>query len=160
MELRTLVDEDFIQYKKPSMFIGTCYCDWKCCKEQDIDISICQNQPLCNQPTKEFTSESLYNAYMSNDISKAVVIGGLEPILQFDEVYELILYFREHGCEDTFVIYTGYYPEEMSDKIQKLQQYPNIIIKFGRFVPNQEHHFDEVLGVELASPNQYAKQVS
>ena len=160
MKLKGVVMEDFVNFSKPSLFLITSQCDWKCCKEQDIDISVCQNQPLCNQPTKEFTSESLYNAYMSNDISKAVVIGGLEPILQFDEVYELILYFREHGCEDTFVIYTGYYPEEMSDKIQKLQQYPNIIIKFGRFVPNQEHHFDEVLGVELASPNQYAKQVS
>ena len=160
MKLKGVVMEDFVNFSKPSLFLITSQCDWKCCKEQDIDISICQNQPLCNQPTKEFTSESLYNAYMSNNISKAVVIGGLEPILQFDEVYELILYFREHGCEDTFVIYTGYYPEEISDKTQKLQQYPNIIIKFGRFVPNQEHHFDEVLGVELASPNQYAKQVS
>jgi len=32
----------------------------------------------------------------------------------------------------------------------------NIIIKFGRFIPDQKSHMDETLGVELASPNQYA----
>jgi hypothetical protein len=34
----------------------------------------------------------------------------------------------------------------------------NIIVKFGRYRPNQEPHFDKVLGVELASDNQYAKE--
>ena len=38
--------------------------------------------------------------------------------------------------------------------------YSNIIIKFGRFIPNREPHFDEVLGVNLASNNQYAKRIS
>ena len=32
----------------------------------------------------------------------------------------------------------------------------NIIIKFGRFIPDQKSTFDSVLGVELASQNQYA----
>ena len=52
MELRTLVDEDFIQYKKPSMFIGTCYCDWKCCKENNFDVNISQNNSLTKEPIK------------------------------------------------------------------------------------------------------------
>ena len=34
--------------------------------------------------------------------------------------------------------------------------YNNIIIKFGRYIPNQGTHFDKVLGVKLASDNQYA----
>ena len=160
MKLKGIVMEDFVNFSKPSLFLITSYCDWKCCKEQDIDISICQNQPLCDQPTKEYTSISIYNAYISNDISKAIVIGGLEPMLQFDEVYELISYFRNHGCKDFFIIYTGYYQEEIDDKVKLLQQFPNIIIKFGRFIPNQEHHFDETLGVQLASPNQYARRIS
>ena len=33
-----------------------------------------------------------------------------------------------------------------------------IAIKYGRFIPNQETHFDSMLGVTLASPNQYAKK--
>lgn len=152
--------EDFVNFAKPSLFLITSVCDWKCCKEQNLDISICQNQPLCNQTTKDYTPESIYNAYISNDISKAIVIGGLEPMLQFDEVYELISYFRNNNCNDFFVIYTGYYEEEISDKLELLEQLPNIIIKFGRFIPNQESHYDEVLGVTLASPNQYARRIS
>ena len=40
---------------------------------------------------------------------------------------------------------------------QSLQRY-GIIVKFGRFRPNQEKHFDEVLGIYLASNNQYGKE--
>ena len=41
----------------------------------------------------------------------------------------------------------------------RLSKFANVIIKFGRFIPNQKPHFDEVLGVELASPNQYAVEL-
>jgi hypothetical protein len=44
--------------------------------------------------------------------------------------------------------------------LEEFKQFKNIIIKFGRFVPNQEKHYDEVLGIELASPNQYARRIS
>ena len=39
------------------------------------------------------------------------------------------------------------------------RKYKNIIVKFGRYVPNQPAHYDEVLGVYLASDNQYAEQL-
>ena len=35
----------------------------------------------------------------------------------------------------------------------------SIIIKFGRFIPNKPSRFDELLGVELASDNQYAMRL-
>ena len=62
---------------------------------------------------------------------------------------------------DDIVIYTGYTEAECkaSCYIYDLLRYKNIIIKFGRFVPNQEPHYDEVLGVMLASDNQYAKRL-
>ena len=41
-----------------------------------------------------------------------------------------------------------------------LSRFDNIIIKFGRFVPNQTPHCDEVLGVKLVSNNQYAVKIS
>ena len=54
------------------------------------------------------------------------------------------------------VIYTGYEPNEINNKLQALSFFKNIIIKFGRFIPNQEPHYDEILGIKLASENQYA----
>ena len=50
--------------------------------------------------------------------------------------------------------------EEISEQVLWLKQFKNIVIKFGRFVPNQTPHYDEILGVNLASDNQYAKKVS
>ena len=88
------------------------------------------------------------------------MFGGLEPLDQFDEIVEFIELLREvFKCEDDVVIYTGYNKDEISDQIDSLRKYKNIIVKFGRYVPNQPAHYDEVLGVYLASDNQYAEQL-
>ena len=44
--------------------------------------------------------------------------------------------------------------------LSPLLKYKNIIIKFGRYIPNSENKYDEILGVTLASQNQYAKRVT
>ena len=80
--------------------------------------------------------------------------------MQFEEVYDLIKYFRNNNCNDDFVIYTGYNEDEIKEQVNQLKEFSNIIIKFGRFVPNQKKHYDNVLGVELASLNQYGKRIS
>ena len=48
-------------------------------------------------------------------------------------------------------------PEEVQERIKLLSKLDNIIVKFGRFIPDSPHIFDTVLGVTLASNNQYAK---
>ena len=58
------------------------------------------------------------------------------------------------------MIYTGYYDYEIKDQLNELKQYPNIIIKYGRYIPNQSPHYDEILGVKLVSDNQYAERIS
>ena len=96
---------------------------------------------------------------MDNRISKAMVFGGLEPFDQFDDVMFIIRYLRVSFCEDDVVIYTGYNKEEIADKVEMLKQFPNVVIKYGRYIPNQSPHFDPVLGVKLASDNQYAERL-
>ena len=156
MRVKTIMAEDFVNYKKPSMFISTCTCDFKCCREQGLDVSICQNSELVNQPTIEIPNEYIYERYVSNNITSAVVIGGLEPFKQTEEIYGLIECFRKRACYDDFVIYTGYTIEEIPGKVLHLRDAAKVglIVKFGRFIPNHEPHHDEVLGVKLASDNQ------
>lgn len=149
--------EDFLNYRKPSMFIGTAFCDFKC--EKECGIPCCQNNPLINQPNITLADSIIVNKYINNDITKAVVIGGLEPLLQFDELVALIKAFRA-ATDDDIVIYTGYYENEVKDKIDILRTFNNIIIKYGRYIPNMPSHLDAVLGVQLASPNQYAEKIS
>ena len=70
--------------------------------------------------------------------------------------------FREFSNDD-LVVYTGYNKEEERPQVLikfiKENQYKNIIIKYGRYIPNQTPHYDEVLGVNLASDNQYAERL-
>lgn len=156
MKVKGIVAEDFCNFKVPSMFIISSVCDWKCCTEAGLDISVCQNAPLVSQPIHEIDDLDIYDMYGINPITKAVVIGGLEPMLQFDEVLHLLGVFRRTHCNDPFVIYTGYYPEEIPDKLEQLRG-QNVIVKFGRYIPNVQPRFDELLGITLASDNQFAE---
>ena len=158
MQIKFLVDEDFVNYKKPSMFIGAgISCSFKCDKE--CGQNVCQNSSLSREPTIRLSTEKIVTRYIDNPITSAIVIGGLEPFDNYNEVRNLIKEFR-HQTNDDIVIYTGYNKKELGDKIEELSIYPNIIIKFGRFVPNSQARMDEVLGVKLASSNQYAEYIS
>ena len=82
-------------------------------------------------------------------------------MLQFKEVYSFIYKLRnQYNCNDDVIVYTGYYENEIQEYIQQLKQFKNIIVKFGRFISNDKSKYDNVLGVTLASHNQYAKQIS
>ena len=160
MRIKNLMVEDFVNYKRPSLLIGTCFCDWKCCNEQNLDVGVCQNTPLAKHPTLEVENEVIYELFTWDGITEAVVIGGLEPMLQIDEVVSLIEHFRDKGQTCPFVIYTGYYPHEIETQLDSLRRFRNIIVKYGRYIPDDEERCDEVLGVVLASSNQYAEVLS
>jgi len=161
MRIKTIADEDFVNYKKSSMFIGTISCNGKCWREQGLDNSICQNSGWQNTATHEVSDEEIINRYLHNPITSAIVFGGLEPMDQYGELFSLISKLRiEYGCDDDVVIYTGYNKSEIEGKIAMLSMFQNIVVKFGRYYPSQEAHYDDVLGVYLVSDNQYAERIS
>lgn len=157
MRVKGIKEEDFCQYKVPSMFVAFPYCSFKC--EKDSNQKCCQNSSLVNSACIDFPISSIVSAYIVNPITSAIVFGGLEPFDSFKDLFDLIEEFRT-CTNDTIVIYTGYYEDEIKEYISALKKFDNIIVKFGRFVPNSNPVFDEVLGVELASSNQYAKKIS
>lgn len=161
MIVKTIVDEDFVNYKVPSMYIGTAYCNGKCCQEAGIPLSVCQNDAWRGSATIAMDDDNIIQRYLSNDITKALCFAGLEPFEQFDELLCLVSKLRtKYHCNDIVVIYTGYNLTEIMPEVDTLKKFENIIIKFGRYVPSQSKHFDEVLGVYLASDNQYAERIS
>lgn len=157
MIIKELRDEDFINYKKPSMFIAFPSCTFKC--ERECGQKMCQNSSLMQSPSIDISINSLIERYMNNSITSAVVCGGLEPLDSWEDLQCFIMNFR-YWSNDDVVIYTGYNKEELQDKIEWLKLYGPIIIKFGRFIPNQQPHYDKVLGIKLASENQYAEVIS
>ena len=156
MTLKGIIDEDFINYKKSSMTLMFPYCTFKC-----GGAGICQNSKLVNSKDIEIDSYNICKRYLNNDITEAIVLQGLEPFDSWDDLKELIIALRIHfNCFDDVVIYTGYNKNEIEEQIDWLSGFSNIIIKFGRYIPGQEKHFDEVLGVYLASDNQYAERIT
>ena len=155
MEIIDYKDVDFVNYKLPSMYIIMPYCTFKCDKENGT--SVCQNCSLAAEPKIEIAASDLIAIYDGNPMSEAVVFAGLEPFDSPDDLLNFIMLFR-HNHYDDIVIYTGYTEEEVKENFDWIFLYENIIIKYGRFIPNQAPHYDEILGVNLSSDNQYAKE--
>ena len=164
MKIKNLIDEDFVNYKKPSMFIGAPYCDFKC--EKECGKQICQNSDLAAAPSIEIEPMEIVDRFNSNPITEAIVFGGLEPLYAPNRHVHIFHYFSGFISElnegTDLVVYTGYYPEEihysdfqfwgsMTDAIKG-----HLIFKFGRFIPDRPSRYDDVLGVTLASDNQFA----
>lgn len=157
MQIKFIVDEDFINYKEISMFIGFPRCNFKC--DHESGKSICQNQEVALMPNINILPKTIVKRYLDNSLSKAIVFGGLEPFDTVTDMFELIYAFRQY-TDDPIIIYTGYTEEELKQTLLLPHlANANIIIKFGRFIPNQSPHYDKILGVNLASDNQYAKEI-
>lgn len=157
MILKGLLDEDFINYSKPSMVLFFPHCTFKC--EKECGRQVCQNSTLATAPNIDTDEKTVCARYLSNPITQAIVCGGLEPFDSFEELLSFIRALRnEYKCHDDIVIYTGYTVAECVQKgwVRQLSPFGNIVIKFGRYVPNQKSHYDNVLGINLASDNQYA----
>jgi organic radical activating enzyme len=159
LRIKGLVDEDFVNYKKPSMFIIFPYCTFKC--EKEAKVHCCQNSDLARSPIIEISAENIIERYISNKITKSIVCGGLEPMDNFDDLSQLLYSFRDKS-EDDFVIYTGYTKQECEQNgwISVLSKVPNVIIKFGRYIPNSTSHYDDILGINLNSEGQFAERIS
>lgn len=159
MLIKGLKDEDFVNYKLACMFVVTSLCTFKC--DIESGVSCCQNSSLAKQPATNVSDDTIIQRYLNNPISKSIVFGGLEPMEQFGELCRFLDKLRrEYKCSDDVVIYTGFNKDEISDELEKLRAFENIIVKFGRFVPGKEKRYDDVLGVTLSSPNQYAERIS
>ena len=160
IEIAGIIEEDFVNYKVPSMTIMMPHCNGKCNK--DAGKIVCQNWHLTNSHILEFEINFLVQRYLNNSITSAVVFQGLEPFDDFEKILEFIKVLRIES-RDTVVIYTGYKEEEVKSQIAILSNYENIIIKFGRFNPDQAlftSPTDPILGVKLATANQYGKRIS
>ena len=157
MRIKGVETERFQDYKYPSMFIAFPYCSFKC--EKECGMRVCQNSTLATAPIREVEVNELIDKYLSNPITQAIVCGGLEPMDSFDDLVEFISALRKKECQHDVVIYTGYRKEEITDQIKRLIPLGNIVIKFGRFVPNEPSHYDDVLGVNLANNEQYGESI-
>lgn len=166
MKIKGIIAEDFVNCWLPSLYVAFPSCSWKCGR------GLCQNSPLAQSPNIEISKEKICEIFLENPITKALCCAGLEPMDNYMELLSLVDAARnKYEIKAPIIIYTGYTKEELEEgKLfiegdketfkncwETLISYPNIIVKFGRYIPGQEPHLDPVLGVKLASLNQYAE---
>ena len=158
MKVKGIVDEDFINFKKAAMYIAFPKCDFKCDKINKCKV--CQNSSLAREPDIDISFAEIWDLYHKNPLTKGFCCQGLEPFDSERELLDFIDFIRNGmNCNDTIIIYTGYAKSEIMCK-DILQHYKNIIIKYGPYLIGYEPHYDDVLGIKLASNNQYAEKIS
>ena len=89
MMIKNLIDEDFVNYKKPSMFIATSKCDFKC--DRECGECVCQNSELAAAPEIEIDNYEIWTRFINNPITDAIVFGGLEPFDTFEDLGAFLL---------------------------------------------------------------------
>ena len=157
MKLIGIIDTDTVNYKKISMVLEFPYCSFKC--DRECGKKVCQNSDLASAPIIDIKIDEIIKMYNNNPMTEAIICQGLEPMDSIYDLFNFIENFRKES-QDDIVIYTGYKKEEIPHIVKQLMNYPNIVIKFGRFIPDDQYHYDDVLGVNLASMNQYAERIS
>ncbi len=154
MRVKNIIWEDTVNYCKPSLFIGTAACSFKCGREN------CQNKVLVETPDADISEDEIIRKYLDDPLTEAIVLGGLEPLDQMADVSDLCSMLNVRGISDDIVIYTGYTEEEAEEKIRFLRKlngaFRDMIVKYGRYIPDSKPVKDPVLGVTLISDNQYA----
>lgn len=159
MKLKTIVDESLEYYKEPVMLLAFPHCTFKCCIEAGLPTTVCQNEPWCRQPTYDFPDEEIIDRYLSNSVTSGLCGAGFEPLDSFEELLVFLTKLRQK-TEDVFIVYTGYVFEEKKEETKRLSEFKNIIIKYGRYRIGDKPHRDKILGMDLASDNQYAIKIS
>ena len=158
MRLKGIIDYDCTNYKQPCLTLEFNHCDFKCDKLNGCQV--CQNGSLAAEPDIEISGEYIWDLYSQNPLTKAFCFQGLEPFDSYIDLIDLIRFIRiDKQCNDPIVIYTGYDKGEDIITEASVRHFHNIIIKWGRYVIGQEPHYDEILGVKLASDNQYAEWI-
>lgn len=141
-------DVDVVNYKEASCFIGAGYTCSRGCPG-------CQNEELKHSIPAQVDASRIALNYEKMPITHAIVFGGLEPLEDLENLKLWVNIFR-FITDDMIIIYTGVEidSDELKEAAKYLAEYPNIIFKAGSYIDGHEPHFDELLGVKLASDNQ------
>ena len=83
MKLVNLIQEDFTNYKKPSLFLGFPKCSGKC---NILNGKIvCQNEALRNAEKVEISANEIVELYTKNNITNDIKIDNLFKYNEWNE---------------------------------------------------------------------------
>jgi len=147
-------EEAFGDFCTIGMLIAVPRCTTKCWERQGLPSSICQNDHLKEAATLDISDYKLIHRYFDNPNTECIIFSGLDAYDSKEEIVSFIKKFREVTSDDV-VIYTGRPMGEIDDFIKDLNNFTDIYIKTGIYIPNAESVTDKLTGVKLISKNQY-----
>ena len=158
MILKGIIDCDFVNYKEPVLTLEFPKCNFKCDKLNGYQV--CQNSALAREPDIEISFTEIWDLYKKNPLTKGFCCQGLEPLDSMSDLLDFIRFIRKtKQCNDPIIIYTGYNQYEYDGVEGALVNFTNIIVKWGRYILGEEPHYDKILGINLASNNQWSEYI-
>lgn len=158
MHLKGIIDYDIVNYKEPCLTLLFNHCDFKCDKLNGCKV--CQNSALAREPDIDISFTEIWDLYYKNPLTKGFCCQGLEPFDSPVELLDFIRFIRKtKQCNDPIIIYTGYNKGEYDGVEGALVNFTNIIVKWGRYILGDEPHYDKILGINLASNNQWSEYI-
>lgn len=157
--------DNITDYKETSMLLVFPYCSGKCGPK-------CHNYRMIGTTKiNEYNILDIINLYLKLETHNSVVCAGLEPFDSMLDLTNLVKCFSSCNKNCDIVIYTGYNEDEIEDNVKSLVETfdanvnkdykKSLIVKFGRFIfddsGKEVKNYSDILGINLASPNQYAK---
>ena len=158
LDVFTINECDLVNYVYPTFLIASgVTCTFKC--ERECGKKVCQNHPLLKEEVIHYSIPNAIWRYDRQSLSNSITFQGLEPLDNMVQLVWFLIEFRKNHDDDV-IIWTGYTEDECEAFINLLKELKitNVIIKFGRYVPDKEPHMDELLGVQLSNEEQYAKR--
>ena len=100
MLVKDIITTDLVNYKEASMLIAMPKCTFKC--DRLNGCKVCQNAELAKAPDIEVDIDKVIQKYLSNNLTHAVVFGGLESFDTFDDMYQFIKKLRKEVAQPFF----------------------------------------------------------
>lgn len=152
--------DNITDYIKTSLLLVFPYCSGKCKGCQNYEL-----QKKGDSLKKQFKIDSIISYYDSLTTHEAIVCAGLEPFDSFNDLYLLVEnLFSDENRNIDFVIYTGYYKEEIENLVNNMikllkDNNKSLIIKYGRYDETDIKEWkSNILGVKISTKNQYIEK--
>ena len=151
MQLKKIEETKTLYNNELSLYLIASSCKWKC--------KICPNAHYSRFETVDIPNTDILQKFKSDDNLKAIVIGGLEPMDQMNDLRGFIFdarKFFEPGDRPKIVIYTGYEMDELnkmhySGLASELMQYGNAMVIAGRNIWKTKKKFYLSINTYLTS---------
>jgi len=134
-------------------FVGALICAVSC----PIGCKGCFNQTLKGEPNKCSYIPDLLDQVQENPFNDGIILAGLEWSQQPRELVAILKEAKNRNLP--VIVYTGYNIDTFVKRVPRIEEFPDVLIKYGAYNEKQLVLDHVEHGVRLASANQHIQSV-